>query len=150
MNSLYIIGVVAAALVLAPQICTFLVHAFYIVMSRVNRRKRTVVQAKDTAPNEISFILPVRKEPLEYLARALNHVKSLGLPNYEVILVSDDSEEDKEQILKLVENARKEGINVWFIWRSEPVGMRTGALNVGLYASIGRYIYVYDVDTMPE
>ncbi|MEM0326498.1 MAG: glycosyltransferase family 2 protein [Desulfurococcaceae archaeon] len=152
LNSLYIIGVVAAVLVLAPQICTFLVHTFYIVMSRVNKRKRTVVQAKDitSTSSEISFILPVRKEPLEYIARALNHVKSLGLPNYEIILVSDDSEEDKEQILKLVENARKEGINVWFIWRSEPVGMRTGALNVGLYASIGRYIYVYDVDTMPE
>ncbi|MEM4718425.1 MAG: glycosyltransferase family 2 protein, partial [Desulfurococcaceae archaeon] len=45
---------------------------------------------------------------------------------------------------------REQGINTWILWRSIPRGFRTGALNDGLNASIGDYIYIIDVDTRPE
>lgn len=144
---MYIIGVIAVLIALIPQILVYLMHIIYFVSSK---RKKAVFDVKSSTPREISFILPIRKEPPEYVTRALRYIKSLGIPDYEVILVSDDDEKDKEQVYRIFEETRKEGINVWLVWRSIPVGMRTGALNVGLYASRGRYIYVYDVDTIPE
>ncbi len=143
-----LVGVIAALLALLPQICTYAHHAVLLVAG--NRKARIRSSACREKAQDISIILPIRKEPLEYVERALEYIGSLGLLDYEVIIVSDDEEADKERLLELVKEARRRGINVWFIWRSVPTGMRSGALNVGLFASRGRYVYVYDVDTAPD
>lgn len=143
------IAVLGALLAILPQVAVYMVHILYILRSE-SRPPRTPSISTCRKAHDISFILPVRKEPIEYIERALRHIGSLGIPEYEVVLVSDDDEHAKNAILSLVSKLREEGINVWFIWRSIPVAGRTGALNVGLYASRGKYVYVYDVDTLPS
>lgn len=143
----YMLGLIGAVLALAPQVLTYLVHTAYIVASL---SKKAHDKLPCMTPSGVSFILPVRKEPSDYLERALEHIGSLRITDYEVIIVSDDDEIGKETVRTVFERARDKGINVWFVWRREPRGMRTGALNTGLYASRGRYVYVYDVDTLPD
>lgn len=137
------------ALVLVPQV---FMYAYYSALIALSRRKSTpsVPKIAGGCQGLVSFILPVRREPLKYIVEACRHIHSLGLPSYEIIVVSDDPPDVKDEIFKIVERLRGEGVNVWLIWRSEPRGFRAGALNTGLWASIGDYVYVLDVDSRPS
>lgn len=139
-------GIVGALLVLLPQVLVYFVHSAMLLVGKEERPK----PRKPGNSKNISFIVPVRKEPLNYIEEAVKYVGSLGVANYEVIVVSDDDEQLKEELFGLINRLRNEGFNVWIIWRSVPRGLRTGALNFGLYASIGDFIYVLDVDSRPE
>jgi len=140
------IGLLAVVLALAPQIAVYIAYTLLVYASK---SKPQVEYSKGKA-HDISFIIPVRREPLEYVERAIRHLCELNMPNYEVIIVSDDEPSAKDAIVEVVEKARRIGCNAWFIWRSIPKGARTGALNTGLYASKNPYVYVMDVDTYPE
>ena len=136
-------------LALAPQV---FIYTYYSTLIALSRRRPTpsVSKISGSLHSSVSFILPVRREPLEYIVEACRHIHALGLPSYEIIVVSDDPPSVKGEIFRVVERLREEGVNVWLIWRSEPRGFRTGALNTGLWASTGDYMYVLDVDSRPS
>jgi len=142
------IVLVAIALVFLPQILVYITHTILLLNSR--NKTITHVFPADEEYSDISFIMPIRKEPIDYVVEAARYVHSLGLSSYELIIVSDDDEEYKKELFNLVHKLREEGVNVWLMWRRYPRGYRTGALNDGLYASKGEYVYVLDVDTRPS
>lgn len=141
------LGLCLALLVIVPQVA---VYGLHVAVLMKGRRARPFSARYESRAENVSFILPVRKEPLDYLENAIRYVGSLGIPGYEVIVVSDDDAEDKNALFKLIEKLREEGLNVWLLWRSNPRGYRTGALNDGLYLAVGDYIYILDVDSRPE
>lgn len=141
------LGLFAAVLIALPQLAVYAVHVLLLLGSR---RKRVELTNYLNKSRSVSFVVPIRKEPLEYVESAVRYAGSLGIPGYEVIIVSDDDIDAKNELFELVKKLREEGFNVWIIWRSAPRGFRTGALNDGLYLSIGDYIYILDVDTRPE
>ncbi|MEM1780345.1 MAG: glycosyltransferase family 2 protein [Desulfurococcaceae archaeon] len=147
---LHVMGLLSLILVFMPQVFTYSLHLFFFRKSREKRVDIAISQGSPVSVRDVSFILPIRREPLEYLENALKYIHELGIPGYEVIVVSDDDEGDKDLVISKVMEMREKGVNAWVIWRSVPRGMRTGALNTGLFASRSTYIYVMDIDTRPE
>ncbi|MCC6053391.1 MAG: glycosyltransferase family 2 protein [Desulfurococcaceae archaeon] len=145
---LYTLGLVGVALLFTPQVFVYLVYSLLVLMGRGKSRKLGEYALKSA--HDISFILPVRNEPLDYVERAIKRICELRVPGQEIIVVSDDDPVMKNEILEVVSRAQSSGCNVWFIWRSVPRGARTGAVNVGLFASRNPYVYIVDVDTYPE
>jgi cellulose synthase/poly-beta-1,6-N-acetylglucosamine synthase-like glycosyltransferase len=141
--------VIAGILVYIPQVFLYIYHSILASKCKATIRDSSFTLQANTAEN-ISFILPVRREPLEYIEEAATFVHKLGIPGYELIIVSDDPPEEKDDLFRLVSKLRDMGVNAWIIWRSVPRGYRTGALNDGLLLSIGDYVYVIDVDSRPE
>ncbi len=139
-----IIGIIALLLIMVPSAILFI---FQTIMY-LSKKKYRLPTSKyhGTRLGRVSIIIPIRKEPFELLYGALAFLSQLKIDK-EVIVVSDDPPERLDQIRSIVEKWRKRGLNVSLIWRSEARGFRTGALNVGLYASSGRYVYIMDVDS---
>lgn len=134
---------VAFSLIFIPQIIFYAIYVFYWLKSR----RFVEPDVGEDYSGKVCFILPVRKEPLEYLENAVSYIGSLNLPGYEILVVSDDDEETGRQLFQKASEWRSRGLHVWVIWRKEPRGYRTGALNTGLFACSGDYVYVMDVDT---
>ncbi|MEM4654222.1 MAG: glycosyltransferase family 2 protein [Thermosphaera sp.] len=148
MNIYDVIGFIGVFIVFVPQTLFFLSHAFFYALSRKYKSAQEYIG--EVYNRTVSFITPVRNEPLEYVEGLIDYVSKLGLPNYEIIIVSDDEEETKNKLLEKVSNWRNMGYNVWFVWRAKPIGYKSGALNVGLYASKGDFVFPLDVDCRPE
>lgn len=142
-------GFIASILVIIPQLVVYFSHICIFLMSSRRKPNQGIDIDRDT-PRDISFIIPVKREPVDYIVDAVKYIKSLDIDDYEVLIISDDDEESKKELFHVMSKLREEGYNVWLIWRSEPRGYRTGAINTGLFASRCRYIYVMDVDSRPE
>ncbi|WP_233418038.1 glycosyltransferase [Desulfurococcus amylolyticus] len=139
-----VLDLVIVLMITLPQLWFYIVYAVF-AWRAANCRQHTT----SCSPGEasISFIIPVRREPLEYLEQAVEYIHGLGIRDYEIIIVSDDDEGFKQVLFDKLHEWRRRGLNVWIIWRSRPVGYRTGALNTALWLSRGDYIYVLDVDS---
>lgn len=148
MNIYDLMGLIAVLSVFVPQIVFYISQTLFYTLSK--RYKLTGELVEEVYDKAVSFIIPVKNEPLEYIEELLDYVSKLGLPSYEVIIVSDDDEETREKLFNIISNWRRKGYNVWLIWRSKPVGFKSGALNVGLYASKGDFVFPLDVDCRPE
>ncbi|MEM4717779.1 MAG: hypothetical protein QXE81_03350, partial [Desulfurococcaceae archaeon] len=100
---------IALLLVFIPQITTYLWHILLSLWS--SRRERSIIDYKclDYKDYIVSFILPVRKEPLDYIENTLRYIHSTFISNYEVIIVSDDPPDDKEKLLNTVKELREQG-----------------------------------------
>ena len=146
--SVYTAGIIAVLLALIPQIIVYFTYTLLVLKSR--SRSVGLRKYPSRSAHDISFIIPVKREPLEYIERAIKRICELNVPGYEIIVVSDDDPDVKGSILEIVKRTRSSGCNVWFIWRSVPRGGRTGAVNTGLFASKNPYVYVVDVDTYLE
>lgn len=138
-----VFGILGLILIMIPSAILFV---FQTIMYHSKNKYRAPVPRKDLKTGRISIIIPIRKEPSELLDDALKYLSGLNIDK-EVIIVSDDPRDRLEEIRAIIEKWRKKGLDVAFIWRSEARGFRTGALNVGLYASRGKYVYVMDIDS---
>ncbi|MCY0868633.1 MAG: glycosyltransferase family 2 protein [Desulfurococcus sp.] len=146
-DTIVLLEAVLALMISIPQLLFYTTYA--LLSWRALKYKPPTPQGGRMA-RDISFIIPVRREPVEYLDEAVRYVHSLGIPGYEIIVVSDDDESVKQELYRRLDEWRRSGLNVWLVWRSMPVGFRTGALNTGLNLSNKDYIYVMDVDSRPE
>jgi cellulose synthase/poly-beta-1,6-N-acetylglucosamine synthase-like glycosyltransferase len=126
----------------------YVLYSLLVLRSRGKSRGLSEYALKSA--HDISFIIPVKREPLDYVERAIRRICELEIPGEEIIVVSDDDPAIKDEILRVVSRAQSNGCNVWFVWRSIPRNARTGAINTGLFASKNPYVYVVDVDTYPE
>lgn len=143
MNIHVFIGILGLLLVFIPSSILLLIHSLFYFKGR----KYIIPSSAKTGPGLLTIIIPVRKEPLEILNNALKTINEWGRRDIEVILVSDDPSELLAELKQFVESWRNKGLNVFLIWRSETRGFRTGALNTGLWASRGKYVYIMDVDS---
>ncbi len=136
---------IALILIFVPSNISFLLYIFFYIKSRKYVEPRP---SKTNVEGVVSVILPVRKEPLEYIDEALKSIYDWGLGgNVEVIIVSDDPYEYYLKIDKLAQKWKTKGLNVYVIWRRYPRGFKAGALNTALWFSRGKYVYVMDVDS---
>ncbi len=142
-----LIGLIAVIVTFIPQISFYAFHSFFF---NVSRRFKSFFEMIEEDYRSVSFIVPVRNEPLEYVEKLLEYIGSFKLSEYEVIIVSDDDETVKEELFRRLHEWRDKGYNAWLIWRKHPEGFKSGALNTGLYASIGEYVFPLDVDCRPE
>ncbi|WP_434731180.1 glycosyltransferase family 2 protein [Thermogladius sp. KZ2Tp1] len=144
MSPLDLAGLVGVALFLLPQTLFF---AFYSLLGLYSKRYSEKRGSEAYLGETVSIIIPVKGEPPDYVEAALKRVSELSSTvNVEVIVVSDDPPEFLEYLRRLVDEWRGR-LRVYYVWRSEPRGFRAGALNVGLSASTGEYVYVMDVDS---
>jgi len=137
------IGIIGLLLVFVPSSILLLIHSLFYFKGK----KYIIPNPTKTGSGLLSVIIPVRKEPLEILNEAFKTIHEWGRKDVEVILVSDDPPELLVELKQLVELWRNKGLNVFLVWRSEARGFRTGALNTGLWASRGKYVYIMDVDS---
>lgn len=150
------LALLAVAIIAFPSITILLLQGIFYMFGEKRKEKQcfsgSIVSVKNSYVQEnrpvVSIIIPVRKEPLEYIDDALYHLSTWSIKDkIEVIIVSDDPPAYAHEIKKIVDKWKKKGLNIIFIWRSEPRGFRTGALNTGLWASIGETVYIMDVDS---
>ncbi|WP_440059539.1 glycosyltransferase [Thermogladius sp. 4427co] len=147
MNALEAIGVLGVILFFIPQSLFLLLYA---VLSFYSSRYREKDAREGYSGELVSVIIPVRREPAEYIERALENLSKLAESvNLEVIIVSDDPG-DYLPVLRSIIGKWSSRLRVYYIWRAEPKGFRSGALNTGLFAAAGDYIYVLDVDSSPD
>lgn len=137
-------GLLAVLLIVLPQAWFYATYTV-LVLKATGCRMQTHLSGRARG---VSFIIPVRREPIEYLERAVNYIHGLGVEDYEIIVVSDDDEDVGEVLFERLVEWRRKGVNVWLVRRSIPEGYRTGAVNTGLWLSRGDYVYVVDVDAM--
>jgi cellulose synthase/poly-beta-1,6-N-acetylglucosamine synthase-like glycosyltransferase len=144
LNALTLTGLIGVILLFLPSTVFLLTYSILGFQSKKYKEKRGL---KQYSGELVSIIIPVRREPVEYIERALAKLAELrNLINIEVIIVSDDPPEFLGELRSLVDKWRGV-LRVNYIWRMEPRGFRAGALNTGLFASIGDYVYVMDVDS---
>ena len=145
MDTANFISIMAVALVVIPSALTMLLQSAYYFKGRRFIQKNV----KWSIDGEISIVIPVRKEPLELLEACISRIHRWSIiDKVEVIIVSDDDEAFLENLRVIVDKWRANGLKVQYAWRSEARGYRTGALNVGLYLSRGKYVYIMDVDSI--
>lgn len=145
MDIVNFISMMAVALVVIPSSLTMALQSTYYFKGRrlVQRAPRGGIDG------EISIVIPVRKEPLELLEACISRIHSWSIRDkVEIVIVSDDDEAFLENLRSTVNKWRVNGLRVQYAWRSGPRGYRTGALNVGLYLSRGKYVYIMDVDSV--
>lgn len=143
-----VIGFLGILLIAVPSTIILLLQTIFYLKGR---KYIDIIRGTDI-DGLISIILPMRNEPIEILDEGLKQIYSWSIRDrVEIIIVSDDDPKELLSIREIVRKWRNKGLNIHLIWRSFPRGFRTGALNVGLYASKGKYIYVMDVDSrVPE
>jgi len=141
-----ILLIIAASLIFIPSIIFFATHSYYYIKGR----KYVDPSPKRMFLNDyVTIIIPVRREPIEYIDEALNCLYKMGLNDrIEAIIISDDTYEDYLKIKELASNWMRKGLRVYVIWRSVNKGFRSGALNTALWFSTGKYVYVMDVDSI--
>ncbi len=139
-----VIGLIGLLLLIIPSSIFFLL---YIIFYRYGRRYKSPIDEVIYYSEPVSVIIPVRKEPPELIDNAFESLSLWRNTRLEIILVSDDSPKDFNEVKKIVDVWRSKGLNIVLLWRWKPRGFRSGALNDALRASTGRYIYVMDVDS---
>ena len=145
MDAVSLASIIAVALVVIPSALTMVLQSTYYFKGR----RLTQRAQRGDIDGEISVVIPVRKEPLELLEACISRINSWSIRDkVEVIIVSDDDEAFLENLRRIADKWRANGLKVQYAWRSEARGYRTGALNVGLYLSKGKYVYVMDVDSV--
>lgn len=90
----------------------------------------------------LSILLPVWKETPANVRDSIEAMKGLRYPNKEILFIFEPEERDEAKIV------REAGFKVIFT-DGEP-RLKAHALNMGLAASKGEIIAIYDVDTFPE
>ncbi len=138
------LGVLGIILITIPSAIFFLL---YIVFYNYGRRYVSPIKDFRYQDELVSIIIPVRKEPLELMDDALRKLSEWRNTRLEIILISDDELRDFEKIRELILDWRSRGLNIVLMWREEPRGFRSGALNDALGVVRGRYLYIMDVDS---
>lgn len=152
-----LLSLLTVGLIVIPSLITLLFQGIFYVYGEKYKQNRLVeypssIDKTCYSLNKdgplVSIILPVRKEPLKYIDEALSTIYSWSIRDVvEVIIVSDDEEDDALKIKNLVDMWRQKGLKILYLWRREAKGYRTGALNTGLWVSSGKTVYVMDVDS---
>ncbi|MCS7369337.1 MAG: glycosyltransferase [archaeon GBS-70-058] len=131
-----------------------IIHAIYYWTGIKGKyREAKIVEKKLNEYPKTTIIIPVRNEEAETIIELLEALSKQTYPKdkMEIIIVSDDTEqkfkEIKERIMK-TEYMRNMKINMYR--RNEPKGFKAGALNYAIQKSSGKYIAVFDVDTIPK
>ncbi|MBV9658542.1 MAG: glycosyltransferase [Verrucomicrobia bacterium] len=141
-------------LVLLLCLSVYGVHRYWIVyLFLKNRRHVPRPAARFVELPAVTVQLPIFNE--RYVAeRLLRAVCQLDYPADKLeIQVLDDSTDDTQEILTqaiAVEAARRPGLAIHYLHRTDRTGFKAGALECGLRAARGEFIFILDADFVPR
>ena len=100
----------------------------------------------------ITITIPVKNEDPYILRQTLESCLKIEWPRdrIEILVISDDPMERREEIRKAVEDLQSYGNNVKLIFRDKPGNGRVGALNLAVREARGDILLLLDVDTKPS
>ena len=104
-------------------------------------REKPSVPRTDGPRYRTSIVVAIKNEDPEVVKGLVENLSRLDYPDYEVILVSDDSEQDFER-LRQIELPEKFKL----VRRDVPQGRKAGALNYGVSLSTGEILVFLDAE----
>jgi glycosyltransferase involved in cell wall biosynthesis len=134
--------------VLAVMIVSFLTQLYYylFIFRKVGVRQRKT-QAEHTG-EPVSVIICIKDESLN-LSKILPLVLEQNYPEYEVIVVNDNSSDDSEEVLKLAQN-RYPHLQIRNLIANNSVHGKSVVLGVGIKAAKYNRIVITDVACRPS
>jgi cellulose synthase/poly-beta-1,6-N-acetylglucosamine synthase-like glycosyltransferase len=129
-----------------------IIHAIYY-WTGVRGEEAKKVKAKLKEYPKTTIIIPVRNEEATTIIELLKALSKQTYPKdkMEIIIVSDDTEQKFKEIRdKIMEATCVKELEVKIYRREEPRGFKAGALNYALKRSNGKYVVVFDADTIPK
>ncbi|BCS92804.1 MAG: uncharacterized membrane-anchored nucleotide-diphosphate:sugar transferase [Metallosphaera javensis (ex Sakai et al. 2022)] len=112
-----------------------LLETFYYTRSGIS------YPAKGSAGGKASIIVAIKEEDPSTISELVENLSKLNYSDYEVILVSDDSEEKFERLKHI-----KLPVNFRLVRRDKPHGRKAGALNYGVSLSSGELLVFLDAE----
>ncbi len=112
---------------------------------RARLQVATIYQARLAAPDyqpKISIVIPVHNGA-EVIEDTLNELKKITYPDFEIVVIDDNSTDDTAAIVEKCPWAK-------LVRRSVSAGKKTGAINFGLNYATGQVVIVVDDDTHPH
>jgi len=131
-----------------------IIHVIYYWTGIRGRHEKTkTVKAKLKEYPKTTIIIPIRNEETETIIELLEAISRQTYPKdkMEIIIVSDDTEQKFREIRnKIMETEYVKNMEVKIYRREKPKGFKAGALNHALQRSSGKYIVIFDADTIPK
>ncbi|GMQ86901.1 MAG: glycosyltransferase family 2 protein [Gammaproteobacteria bacterium] len=132
-------------------LCLYALHRYYLVFLFYKHKSRHFRPA--VAPSMqpiVTLQIPIFNERY-VIGKLLDSIRRLDYPRDRLeVQVLDDSTDDTPQLVQpLIEEMRREGINIHHLRRSERNGYKAGALAEGLAQSQGEFIAIFDADFRP-
>lgn len=100
---------------------------------------------------KVTVQLPIYNEKY-VVERLINSVCNLDYPkeNLEIQVLDDSTDETVKIVSKLVEEKKKEGVNIVHLHRKNRNGFKAGALREGMKSAAGEFIAIFDADFIPS
>ncbi len=152
---LRLISIVVALIASAISSIVILFHTIYYWIGRCDSNSSNYFahfNFKFHFKPKVSVIIPIKSEPLDVLGRILHSLSNQSYPinRIEVLVVSDDEESYFRRIEEFVYSMFGDRLDVKVYRREKPYGFKAGALNYALKRCSGKYVFVFDVDAVPE
>ncbi|AWR96654.1 glycosyltransferase [Acidianus sulfidivorans JP7] len=128
-------------LVLSSIISSFwlLLQVYYLKSIKNNY----VIKPKNISEHPFfSIIVAIKNEDIQIVKELIDNVGSLNYDNYEVLIVSDDSQDYVNNLIKYCRD--KDLNNFRIVRREKPTGRKAGALNYGSRLANGKYLIFLD------
>ncbi len=140
MNFNFFVIITILTLLLLPSITWNILQAYYMYLSQ--KISGVEEEDKETIKRKYSIIVAIKNEDRETIVNLIENLRNLNYDNYEVIIVSDDSEEKFNGLFKKIFLPN----NFRILRRENPIGGKAGALNYALKLSTGDYLLFLDAD----
>lgn len=149
MNNLIQIAIyISLFLVFIPSIIYFVLH---IVFYYKSRKYSETYREENTSEVSLTIVIPVRNEPIEYISKRLEEISSWRINGkVDVLIISMDPYQYYMDLKKIAEKYREHGLNTYVFWRNTIEGYKAKSLNIALWFSNTKYLYVMDVDSVIE
>ncbi|OGF06521.1 MAG: hypothetical protein A2509_06730 [Candidatus Edwardsbacteria bacterium RIFOXYD12_FULL_50_11] len=126
-------------------------HAYLMVyLYRKNRGSRQKHQQIYSEWPRVTVQLPIFNE--QYVVeRLIKSACSIDYPRdrFEVQVLDDSTDETQGLCRRLVDDYRKQGVEVVYIHRDDRTGFKAGALRAGLAVARGEFLAIFDADFIP-
>ena len=134
-------------------------YMIYLFLSKIrgeSKRNREFLErfwqerTKESMP-KVTTQLPIYNEK-HVVARLIDSVVNIEYPKelHEIQVLDDSNDETREIVAEMVNKYKAEGYNIKQIIRTERVGFKAGALNVGLKEAEGEFLSIFDADFVPD
>ncbi|EWG06941.1 MAG: family 2 glycosyl transferase [Candidatus Aramenus sulfurataquae] len=117
----------------------------WLILQGIYYASEEKVSRGEERKEKISVVVAIKDEKVETVKSLVDNLSKLDYEDYEVIIVSDDSEERFRELLSIPmpENFR-------LVRRERPRGRKAGALNYGVQLSKGDYLVFLDAEARVE
>jgi cellulose synthase/poly-beta-1,6-N-acetylglucosamine synthase-like glycosyltransferase len=126
-------------------------HAYLMVyLYRKNRKKNQKDQRIYSDWPRVTVQLPIYNE--QYVVeRLIRSACSIDYPRekFEIQVLDDSTDETQELSRRLVDDYKRQGVDISYIHRTDRTGYKAGALKTGLDSAKGEFLAIFDADFIP-